>query len=73
MNKTYKDILSEEIKKEENTDYGVLNAYWATTRRLIEIRASKKECLQFLQDFGRAFGEFKMVEAKGDFIDANLL
>lgn len=70
---SYKDVLSAEIKVEIDTDYGILRAYWKTTKRLIEMRVSRAEALKFLQNFGKAFGEFKMIEAKGDFIDAGIL
>lgn len=69
----YKTILKKNIQDRPDTDYGVLMAFWATCAELIKLKASRRECLQFLQEFGRQFGAFKMVEAKGDMIDAGIL
>lgn len=71
--KDYKIILSEEISKQIDTDKGLLTAYWKTGKRLIEEKFPKSECLKFLQQFTKVWGEFKAIEMKGDFIDANIL
>lgn len=68
----YQDILSEEIKKEIDTDLGILRATYATCRRLIEQR-DKNECLKFLQYVSKYWGESKMKDIKGDMIDAGIL
>lgn len=68
---TYKIILSEEIRKEVDTDYGILRAYWASLKRLIELREGS-EARKLAGAFGRAFGDFKKTEALGDIIDAGL-
>lgn len=72
----YEDILSEEMKKEIDTDYGVLRAYWSTGKRLIEkcLRSGTSqetytECLKFYQEFYKQLGEFKANEFRGDMID----
>lgn len=70
---SYKEILSAEIAKEIDTDYGILRAYWKTCKRLIEERVKREELLKFLQNVGLYWGEFKMVEMRGDMIDAGLL
>ena len=69
---TYQEILSQEMHKEIDTDYGVLRAYWATCKRLIQQR-DKKECLKFLREMKKQWGEFKANEARGDMIDADVL
>lgn len=68
----YKSILSANISEEIDTDHGVLRAFWKTGADLIKQGAPKSECLKFLQEFSRQFGNFKMVEMKGDMIDAGI-
>lgn len=71
MQVTYEEILSEEIRKEIDTDHGILRAYWETLKRLIELK-DRKEAMRFAQEFGKQWGLFKMNEALGDIKDAGI-
>lgn len=73
MKINYETILSANISSEVDTDHGVLRAYWKTGADLIKLKAPRLECLRFCQEFGKQWGLFKMVEMKGDMIDAGIL
>lgn len=68
---TYQEILNEEIRKEIDTDHGILRAYWATLKRLIELK-ERKEAVKFAQHFGKQWGQFKCTEAMGDIRDSKI-
>jgi hypothetical protein len=72
-NVTIDTMLSKNISIHPDTDKGILVAYYKTCKDIIEAKLPRKDCLYFIQKFGYAFGEFHMVEAKGDLIDAGLL
>lgn len=65
-------ILADEISKELDTDTGVLRAYWSTGKRLKE-QYNRKNCLAFVAEMRRMWGDFKANEMRGDFIDAGII
>lgn len=65
-------ILTDEISKEIDTDTGILRAYWATGKRLKE-QYNRKNCLAFVAEMRRVWGDFKADEMRGDFIDAGII
>lgn len=71
---TYKNkILSEEIKKLPDNDTSILKAWYTTAKKMIETNCSKQEAQSFMKAFKSIWGEYKAVDLRGDFIDANIL
>lgn len=69
----WKDILREEIKKEIDTDYGMLRAYWNTVRRIKKMHLHHAEITDFLRHVAIQWGQIKAADMRGDFIDSRLI
>jgi len=67
----YQIILSEEIEKETDTDYGILRAYWSALQRLIKAK-DKENAQRLAMEAGEQWGRFKTTEMLGDITDAGL-